>query len=202
LFKFINQQIEQWYSEPISIKSEHQDTIQLVYTNSGNDFDAYFGPNQYNIGQTSFTLRVEGGFRSDGFQPSSIDNAFYDQTHNATMLSSVPFNVKKITFGTNLGIPNYIVDKINRALSCDTVYVDNQLHQKVDGAKLEKTFLHNYPKGIWTIDLVEGVNNYSDYADVIKKTPAGIGSMVINEYQPISAVQSTFQTAYVINKPR
>jgi len=150
-----------FYSEKISIKATHSDTILLKYSNEGNEFDTYFYLDYFGASKTYFQLRVPGGFPSDGFNPSSIDSIFQDQTYNTTLLSSIPYNVKKVTFGDNKGIPDWLIDKINRVLSCTHTYVDDVQYTKVEGARLKPNFMPGHPLNVWKIDLIASDNDYS-----------------------------------------
>ena len=161
-----------YYSEPINIQQTHPDTVLIRYSNTGIDKGIFFY--RTGVGQVYFNYRVKGGFKSDGFTPESIDSIYYGQTHNAELLSSIPFVTKILTIGDNFGVSNYVIDNINRILGCDLVYIDGVQHCKVEGAKFEKTFGTLYPKGIWTISLIESENKETnDYLTTI----SGINSV-------------------------
>ena len=188
-----------FYSEKISIKTEHENTIQLKYTNEGNDFDNYFYLDFFGASKTYFIFRVEGGFKSDGFKPGSMDSMFQDQNQANTLLSSVPYDVRQITFGNNKGLPNWVSSKINRIFSCTNVQVDGVEYTKTEGAKIESSFTPRYPFGIWTLDLIKSDNDYSEGHNYTRTPrPAGIGSMEI-ELDFIVSPNTTGDVADIIN---
>ena len=153
-------------SEPIWIKPEHRDTVQLHWRNEFNDFDILFTGL---LARYNFTMRFDGGWESEGFTPKSNDAIYQDIVQNPVMLSSVPFSTRKITFGRARGIPNYQADIINRILACTDVYVDGVKYCKVPGAKLEPTRTKEYPLAGWRIELQESYENYSEYGGQISR---------------------------------
>ena len=190
-----------YYSERLDIRTTHEGTMLLEYTNDGHDFDMFFFKDFACVNPLWFQLRVEGGFRSDGFQPSSVDSAFLDQTHNATLLSSVPFDVQKLTFGDNTGIPDWMATRCNRILSCTDFKKDGVSYTKVDGAKLERMDLaQNHPRFSWKIDLIRSDNSYVEaHAIAGKVVTGGIGTMVIEESFIIASNVNTGAMAQTIN---
>ncbi|MFZ4705551.1 MAG: hypothetical protein ACOYMF_06030 [Bacteroidales bacterium] len=147
------------YSEPIEILSSSDNTVLIQYGNDVNDFDLIFQP--YLHEAKIFDFRVEGCFPSDGFKPSSVDDVYIDQSHNTTMLSSIPFNINQFQFGGEYGCPNWIADKFNRILSCNNVTIDGVPYTKSEGSKLEPARTENYALAGWKIDLIKSENNYS-----------------------------------------
>ena len=141
-------------SEPIEVRADHPDTIQIRYGNQVNDFDMVF----YQDGLSRATyciVRCEGGFASDGFIPASKDVAYRNQNYDITKLDSIPFNVYRWIFGDTNGIPNYLADIINRAMSFDTVYIEGLQYIKNEGAKLEAQRDKGYPLAAYTIELLK-----------------------------------------------
>jgi hypothetical protein len=171
---------ELFYSEPINIKATHEGTVLLKYTNDGNDFDVFFYRNHSYNSFRVFQYRVDGGFRSEGWQPGSVDNIFIDQTHSPVLLSSTPFEVRRLTFGNNTGLPNYQAGIINRILSCSSVWVDGVLYCKAEGAKMEQIKIAaNHPLFAWTVDVLKSENDYSKTHKLRRVATAGIGTAVI-----------------------
>lgn len=155
-----NEQVK-FISEPIERLADDDTadgTILLEYGHDGNEFDVVF---QTGVVEKFFRIRVEGGVNSDGFQPGSKDSYYVDQIHDVVMLDSVPFNVYKFTFGSGRGIPNWMIDKINRILSLSYVEIDGRRFVKNDGAKLEAIREKGYPHAGWMIELVLAEGKYS-----------------------------------------
>lgn len=180
--QYTNGTFDLFYSEPQNVAATQEYTVKLQYTNSGNDFDMFFLTSIYALDFIKFQMRVEGGFRSDGFQPSSLDTIYADQLQAMELLSSYPYNVRRLTIAGNKGVPEYIADKVNRIFCCTDVVVDDGLYIrqmcKMNGAAFEGSIPERYPMGIWNIDLVETGNPYNYGYDYIK-VPAGIGNMQI-----------------------
>lgn len=159
---------EYWilYSEPLNIKELHDHTIIIEYEHTENDFDIIWTDAK---SQQMF-IEIEGGMKSDGITPSGKHVVYSDLQQRPQMLNSIPFNVYKWTFGGSLGIPNWMIDKINRALSCDKFYINNVQYMRVDGAKLERSGDDAYPLASWSIDMMKADNEQS-----IEFNKAGIG---------------------------
>ncbi|HEY5587555.1 MAG TPA: hypothetical protein VIK86_01215 [Candidatus Paceibacterota bacterium] len=150
-----------FYSEPIYVKTIHEGTMLIKYFNDENAFDVIFDDNYSAL--INFYLRIEGGFNSDGYTPGAKDTIYTNQKFDKNQLSSVPYCTKKLTFGNSFGLPEWIIDKANRALSCNNFFKDGTQFTKFDGAKLECTRLDKfYPLFIAIIEMIESVNKYSD----------------------------------------
>lgn len=147
-------------SEPIHIKATHENTVLFEYYNDENEFDVIFDEALSHT--VKFQLRVEGGFASDGFSPASKDTVYRNEIYDNVLLSSIPFATKKLTIGSSFGVPNWIIDIINRCFSCNNVKIDGLNYCKNDGSKLEAARLDKYyPFSGWIIDLVDSENTYS-----------------------------------------
>lgn len=146
-----------YYSEPLHVRTTWPNTLEIKYSHDENDFnmifyDAVIGDEDNKI---DFTLRVEGGLKSDGFQPTSSDEIYRNDRADVTTVSSTPFLVLKFSFGDSKGIPNYLADIINRIFSCYYVQINSVYYNKAENAKFEATRSDNYPMAGWTLDLVE-----------------------------------------------
>lgn len=148
-----------FYSEPYYVRTTWDNTVWLEWANEVNDFDC-----PYEDMAEAFTwgLRVEGGFESNGYQPSSKDVIYIDQNRVPTMLDSIPYVVKKATFGGAVGLPNYLANIINRAWSHTHTYIDDIRYVKNEGAKLEPSRSDRYPMAGWTLDLMEVDETFSN----------------------------------------
>lgn len=147
---------EVFWSEPISIKKYHENTILIEYRDTGINKDMFF-INQ--VGNTfSFYKRIVGGVLADGCQPESIDTIYASQMHNSTQLFGVPYNVYTFTFGDGFGLPYYEVDLLNRIFCMDYFYFDGVRYSKGDGSKLAGEYIKGYPTSIWTIALEKADN--------------------------------------------
>lgn len=156
-----------FWSEPIYIKTEHEDTILIEYGHDLNDFDCIFRGNNISTPPVPrFQIRVEGGLRNDGFTPGGKYTLFQDQDLSPVMLQSIPTNAYRFTFGDNRGIPNYLADKINRIFALSDVSIDGVDYMRNEGAKLEPIERDSlYPLCPWVMELALKENLYSELYD-------------------------------------
>jgi len=134
-------------SEPFEIRSNWPNTKLLTYTNSENNFSLIF-----QNGET-FNFRVEAALQD--FQPASNDVSFEDEPANLTILSSKIYRTYKAIFGTALGLPDWVADKILRIFACDSVIIDGKSFTKNDGAKLEPNRDRLNAFAGWSLELRE-----------------------------------------------
>jgi hypothetical protein len=144
-------------SEPISIKLQHIETVQVQYKGAGDDLDVWFDGSQI------FTLRVEG--RLNTYAPGAVFKTYQDQILNTVQLSSVPYDQYKFTVGGSFGIPNWMLKKLNALLSYDTVIVEGLQIVKADGSKFDVTRVDRYGLIGASIDVQPALNKTYDLAD-------------------------------------
>jgi hypothetical protein len=126
-----------------------------------------------------YRMRLKGGLWSKDESPASEDVGYIDQSRSRKMLSSQPFNIYNFTFGDNRGLPNYIIDKVNRIFSCEFVKIGREFYTKNDGASVQQVWSEQkYPLAAWNLELCPYENKYIDKFRAIIKT-SGIGNMVI-----------------------
>ena len=178
-----------WYiSEPLDIRATHSNTITIDYANNQNDFDMVFNSGAIGSDLSRITtltarrtsvlyrIRVHGGKWSSGQVPSSDDVIYTNQSWDAQIVSSIPYEVIKWTFGDGRGIPQYLADKINRALAMTNVQINSTAMCKIEGAKLEGAWDNRYPMAAYSIDMMYSDNDYADdYSFNKVLRPTGIG---------------------------
>jgi hypothetical protein len=188
-------QIDYYITEPIELKATWENTIYIDYGHSENDFDMvwnrsgflFSGARVSSISSATkpftalYRLRLHGGYWSKDYTPSSDDVVYNDQSWNFKTVSSIPYEVKKVTFGDGRGIPNYIAGIINRIFACTNVSINSERINKIDGAKLEQINRPDkYPMAGWTIDVAKYSNDYADeYSQTMVQQPSGISNMII-----------------------
>lgn len=122
-------------SEPWQISDGWESTILFKYRNSENNFSVVFD-NDF-----EFDFRVEGLVAN--FEPKSDDVIYNDQLKNSRLLNSVPWRSFTMFIGNEEGLPDWVIDKANRIMSCDVVRVDSETFDgyisKVEGAEWEIT---------------------------------------------------------------
>jgi hypothetical protein len=169
----------EFISEPVWVKNLWENTILFSYYNTDTDFDFIFS-DLGTPGDFICSVRVEGGWPSDGFSPKSKDELYIDEEYVPVQLSSKPFNTQKIIFGGSYGIPNWLIDIINRGLSCDHTYIDLLQVVKAEGAKLERSGEKLYPMAAWSLELMESDYNFSTGSEPVI-TLLGYGETAFND---------------------
>jgi hypothetical protein len=124
-------------SEPILLKEVHENTVYLEYTNSRYHQSVIFETG------IIFSFRVEGAFGK--LDPASSDFFYDDQRFNPTILSSKPFDNYPLVFGAELGIPEWVIQKINYIFSCNNVLIDGKAYAKTSDSKFSLKEEDNYP---------------------------------------------------------
>jgi hypothetical protein len=104
-------------------------------------------------------------FRFPGFitktAPGSDDKVYIDQQRNQTKLSSTAFPNLTLFVGDGRGVPEWVIEKVNRAFSVNNVALDGRLFARPEGskwteAKEEKKRLVGY-----SCDILQGLNRPS-----------------------------------------
>jgi hypothetical protein len=160
-------------SNLIDVCDSHEHTISLDYTNyqyhEGVIWDA---PTAY---YPSF--RVEGAilFKS----PASKDFSYEDQTLDESLLNSTPYRLFELIIGDSFGVPDYVIDIVNRILSCSDILIDGKGYTKNEGAKWEAVEQDGIPTRAWKIEMRETVNRSTSIFDANEPVSGRIG-IVIN----------------------
>lgn len=149
-FKFNEEQ----YSPTVHVLENHEDTILLKYRNSYNKFGIIF--------DTDLVMytRVEGTIQN--YEPKSEDEIYNDQVMNATKLYSLPYNIFTLFVGGRRGIPDFMIDLVNRIFSCDMIKVDGYWFEKIEGAEWEMRRIDDYPFAGMSINVMPAINNVSE----------------------------------------
>ena len=117
-----------------------------------------------------FQYRVLGhiGFLT----PGRADEAYKDQKLNPAMLNSKTFRQFLLVFGDEFGLPDDVIDLLNRIWSCNDVHVDNKSFGISDGGKFELADVDEgrYPKRGVRLVVEEGINRNSSVFAVTTDT--------------------------------
>ncbi|MBS1988710.1 hypothetical protein JST56_07025 [Candidatus Dependentiae bacterium] len=92
-------------------------------------------------------------------EPASDDVVFSDQDDNVRRLYGNPYRVFKLNIGGNYGVPEWMLDKINRAFCTDTFLINEKRYVKNDGAKFDVTRYNTFPLLFSEIELREYYND-------------------------------------------
>lgn len=141
-------------SDWVDIAPLWDNTVLIEFTNSFYYADAVFGtgwnPN----------IRVEGWFKDEA--PASKDEIYTDQVYNQTMIFSDPFRVRQFIIGPGSGVPDWMPQKLNWILGCDSVFIDGRGFTKADSAQFKAQDLDvNYPYRGWSINLQDSLRRSS-----------------------------------------
>lgn len=147
-------------SEPIEVAETWPNTILFEYFNS-----TFHGDVVYETG-IQFGLRCEAIITK--LDPGNLRTAYRDQKQNPSILKSVPFREfnlligQKLRSGDMIGIPDWVIDKLNWVFSCDNVFLDGKTFAVANDATFEDTEVDvSYPYRTWSLKIQEGVNRYS-----------------------------------------
>ncbi len=143
---------EQFISEPIWVRETHKNTILIHYTHHEDAFNILFKRLSIN-----FYHRVDSDFMK--LEPAADDVVFTDQDDNMRRLYSNPFRIWKLNLGGSVGIPEWLLDKLNRAFSCSTFTIDRKRFVKHENAKIEQQTWNGFPLQLATIQLREFYND-------------------------------------------
>ena len=94
--------------------------------------------------------------------PGRDSEKYKDQKYNPTILQSRTFRKQEIVFGDDFGLPDEVIDLLNRIWGCQNVYVDNKAFAAEDGEfELEDVGHPVYPKRFVRLVVEEGINRRS-----------------------------------------
>lgn len=128
-------------------------TTRLDYFNS-----TYHGDVLFETG-IQFSLRVEGYIKND--VPGNKFIVYENQPLNQTVVNGRAFrNLIYFVTGYAGGVPPWLIDKINRAMTCDNLLIDGKYFAVVDGQWTPYEDPDTQLAG-WSIKIREGLNRSS-----------------------------------------
>jgi len=153
------------FSEPFDVQESHPDTMLFIYQNSENNYSVIFDTG------IEFTFRVEGTIKE--FTPVSDDVIYNDQKRNVTLLNSVPYRSWKLYIGNAPGLPDWVLDKVNRIMSVDEKNIDGVDFEKVEGEKWEQVRQVEYPFSGMSIEIMPVENLFLQRIKTGDQPPEG-----------------------------
>ena len=146
-------------------------SLLLNYRNSSFKDDVLF--------ETGFApvIRIKGHLQYK--EPGSKDVVYEDQVLNETVIESKAFDLWDLFLSDELGIPDYMVRKLNGILGCDTLIIDNRYYARSEGSRLEAIAIEYYPLRGWRIELREQLNRRAKYYSSSGSTNLGL-SVLLN----------------------
>lgn len=136
-------------SELFEVASSQPGTVLIKYRHSKGYQDVIF---EKLASDFYFYVRVQGYVKHN--LPERVSTTYEDQVLNMTPLRNIPYNSwAYITDST--GIPNYMIDILNRVFGCFTLYIDGRAFTVPQDAKWEEKEEEFYPLRGWGIDMRE-----------------------------------------------
>jgi len=148
-------QFDVFTTETLSIEDQQDYTTLLKYKNKENNYDVVFDTG------IEFQFRVESWVE---YETTENERAVYaDQVRNLTQLSSVAFRKHNFYVGFEVGVPNWILDKVVHIQQCDQVSYNGIYYQvpAEEQFEYEKNPDNNYIGGKIVIHPSE--NNFTKY---------------------------------------
>lgn len=141
---------KQFVSEPITVADDLPETLLIEYTNSVNQTDMI-----WNV-PFSTKIRVEGYIQN--FAPGGRVTRYEDQPLDMQTLEGEPTRIYQLLIGSDYGVPDWMIDKINRILMLDSVTIDGVEYSVDKDAQLEAVETPGTPLAYWTVRIREANN--------------------------------------------
>jgi len=142
----------QFVTEPILIAADWPETVVIDYSNDENDTDIIWNV----AGGYTSRIRVEGYIQR--FRPGGRLSQYEDEPLDIVNLDSEPTRSYEFLVGSDQGLPDWMIDKINRALTCDNVSIDGYEYTLDKDAQLEEISTPGSPLSFWTVPIREANN--------------------------------------------
>ena len=85
--------------------------------------DYYIGLDLYMEKPMYYVLPVEGGFNPSEYKPYGKKEEFFDQSYSNEIVDARTYDIHTLSFGSALGLPNWMGSKLNKILVCDDLSV-------------------------------------------------------------------------------
>jgi hypothetical protein len=140
-------------SNPFCILEDQEGTVQIVYSHK-----KFYEDVLWELGDIEMQFRTQGYIKYS--LPQRNSTTYDDQPMNLRMLKTVPYG--SWAFITDAaGIPNYMIDILNRVFGCSNLFIDGKYFTVPADAKWELKEEDRYPLRGWGIDLRERDNKSS-----------------------------------------
>jgi len=160
-----------YYSNWMYISEEAIENTKLIeYWNTRFHEDVIFETG------IKFQLRIFGYF---GFlKPGRSEEVYRDERYNPSILSARTYRQFDLFLGDEFGLPDEVIDLINRISGCNNFLIDNKSFSILEGESFELSEVEDYPKRGLKLRVEEGVNRgskiFSQDTDTNKKLNYGI----------------------------
>lgn len=151
--------ISQLISERQNIQVDFPDSLLAEYTSSSNKQSMIFEDG----GVYSFRF---GGQFDNMFTPKSAGAQYIDQERDISTLNGIAYGTMDLWVGVGRGIPDWVIEKINRIFLLDKVNLEGLGYAKAEGAEWEKVFTIGAPMKFWKM-LIQRAQNIDGIAAVL-----------------------------------
>lgn len=131
-----------------------------------------------------FDFRIPGGFKDCNWEFSVDNEQFETEDSDIVELYSVDSTSKKLTIGTSAGIPLWFGEMVNRALSCDFVYIDGQRFSRDRSSVPQSIGGNGNDRFVFNVSMQQNSNlNIRDLKDelfnqiILRRTPSNLRRM-------------------------
>src|SRR5581483_3823050 len=136
---------KQYISEGQWIKADWPMTLLINYSNSVNKQSMIFSSGY------SPSIRVPGWI--DQYNPEAKFSTFEDQPADIELLNRIPFRTHKLNIAFAGGVPDWLVDKVNRIMLLNTTTIDGVAYTRDSDAKWEVKNTDSWPKRYWSLSI-------------------------------------------------
>jgi hypothetical protein len=143
--------VDMYICDPFRVISEPVNTLFFEYKNS-----RYYRNIIFETGWEG-NIRITGLLRMK--PPAAKDTVYEDQVLDTVMVQSKPYRIWELLVGAFETIPDWMIDKFNEILGCDSLKIDGKYFTKTEGAKWEETENVGYGAlKTYSIELREMIN--------------------------------------------
>lgn len=129
----------------------------ITFTHYENDYNTVF---LFGSVVKTLSLTVECGFIPNDFQSKTQREDFEQQDMMNDLVSSRPYVIEPITFGTSKGIPNWLAHKLNIIFLLSDVKIEGETVVRASGAEMELVERTNNGLGVYKLNLQSFEDNY------------------------------------------
>ena len=175
-------------SQPIHVKQKHENTVLIQYKNSFNDQGVIWAYDELEM-----QIRVPAALVE--FNPQNKNNVYFDQPMNAKLISAVPYREQQLVIGHDGSyIPDWLADKIDRVLSCDSTLIDGKAYSRKQGATLDAKRIEGHPLAKWGILVNEALNEHDTLVSTEQRI--NLGAIPTTDYFYIKGIYVNSLTAF------
>ena len=144
----------QWITEGMQVKDNFdaasEPTLLFEYFDTKNKQSTIFSTG-YNP-----SMRVHGYLME--YNPEAKFAVYEDQPADIELLNGIPYRTFKLMIETGDGVPDWVIDKVNRIMLLNRVKIDGVYYTRDANATWEKISTPGQPKKYWSLQIREAQN--------------------------------------------